>query len=72
MTENIKPKQNMDNVIGQIQGPTLNSAAPKVLLAAPVAPPQKVNHPKKWDLFVPKPVKEDDTDVQVKGHTITD
>ena len=72
MTENIKPKQVMKNVIGQLQGPTLNSATPDNSLAAPVAPPQKVNQPKKWALFVPKPVKEDETKVQVKGHTITD
>ncbi len=39
-------------------------------MAAPVAPPQKGNPPKKWDLFVPKPVKEDDAEVQIKGHTI--
>ena len=68
----IRPKQVINNVIGQLQGPTLNSATPDNSLAAPVAPPQKVNQPKKWALFVPKPVKEDETEVQVKGHTIKD
>ncbi|MCP3667852.1 MAG: hypothetical protein GY696_36080 [Gammaproteobacteria bacterium] len=39
-------------------------------MTAPVAPPQKANPPKKWALFVPKPVKEDDTEIQINGHTI--
>ncbi|MCP4276050.1 MAG: hypothetical protein GY779_06845, partial [Gammaproteobacteria bacterium] len=70
MTENIRPKQEMANVINQIQGPALNNGAPNNYLAAPVILPQKDKPSKTWELFVPRAVKEDDAEIQIQGHNI--